>query len=217
MNLKEMISIHKIPHSMRTCVTLWLSIYAISYYKNNHKNPNHFNSKIISNIHALVGITLAVISIYFNDESEFSEMQVLAWCTGYFMADLLDCIVRKDTIFLLHAVVGFSLLGSCSMSPFYEVRAASRGYFVELSNFFYNHWKTTKTRGDFRNFLLCFFFCRIVYTPIFLKRLNVNGDVLGNKFAVIASIAFYAMNFIWFCKGTQMYFNYDETNKHKKN
>mmetsp|Transcript_25161 Transcript_25161/g.29124 ORF Transcript_25161/g.29124 Transcript_25161/m.29124 type:complete len:214 (+) Transcript_25161:121-762(+) len=213
MNLIEMIA--STSHSTVIGIILWMSIYIMSYNKNHLRDPNHFNSAIVSNIHSITGILIGSISLYFKDDSIFSEQTLLAWSKGYFIADLVDCVVRKDLMFTVHALIGSILIYACSVSPFYGMRAASRGIAVEFSNPFYNRWRDTKTKSDFRNFLISFFLARIVYTPLFLNGLNVNGDLARFKVALIASIAFYILNFLWFLKAISMYINYDETRKKK--
>ena len=193
-------------------VTIWVAIYALSYYKSGRNNPDHFNNHTVSHFHCFVGITLAFLDIYFNDDAIFSTTTLIAWDTGWFVVDLIDCFVRGDAMFFAHAIVGFFLLRTCSLSPFYELKAASKGYVVELNVPFMNRWKTTKTKADFRNFMAATFLFRIVYTPIFLNGINTdgNGAIVNNKFAILSSAAFYLMNVIWFYKGVIMYVNYDE-------
>ena len=187
-------------------IFFWLIVYLFTYFKDKKKNPNHFDDERVSNMHNFFGMSLAAMSLYFNDESLFKEINVLSWCTGYFVADIIDCIVRKDVMFFIHAVIGFALLHSCSTSPFYELRAGSRGYFVELSSPFYQKWKRTKSKADLRNFLTLFFLCRLVWSPIFLWKVNASQNV----FALAASAAFYILNFLWFGKGVSIFLNYKE-------
>jgi len=217
-----------LPLSMWICVAIWLTMYTISYLKNNATNQDHFNSPFISNIHTLIGLILAIRSIYtdqndIDDNPMTPEMTLISWSAGYFVADFIDCIVRKDTLFIVHAIVGISLICSVSISPFYELKAGSYGYVVELSTVWFNYWKKTKTKRDFRNFLLSFFLVRIVYTPIFLSWMNGDGrigdekgNIVGNRLALIGSLSFYLLNSIWFYKGCQMYLNYDENKVEKK-
>mmetsp|Transcript_1626 Transcript_1626/g.1822 ORF Transcript_1626/g.1822 Transcript_1626/m.1822 type:complete len:233 (+) Transcript_1626:101-799(+) len=217
-----------IPRSMWICVALWLTMYTISYLQNNATNKDHFNIPFISNIHTLIGLILAVRSICtdqndFDDNAITPEMTLISWSTGYFAADFIDCVVRKDKIFIGHAIVGMSLIRSVSISPFYELKAGSYGFVVEFSNIWFNYWKKTKTKRDFRNFLLSFFLVRIVYTPIFLRWMNGDGrigdekgNILGNRLTLIGSLSFYLLNSVWFYKGCQMYLNYDENKVEKK-
>jgi len=186
--------------------SFWIVVYYCSHIVD-RRNKDHFNTGYISNLHTLGGSILALASIYFDDEAIFPEHIVLCWTAGFFFADLIDCSVRRDTMFFVHAIVGLALLYSCWNSPFYAQRAGSRGFFVELSSPFYHAWKTSKTKTKFRLFCFSFFLCRIVYTPIFLNKMNVTQ----NSFAILASIAFYLMNLAWFAKGMQMLYNYKES------
>ena len=159
-------------------------------------------------------VILASASLYFDDESIFPERIVLSWAAGFFLADLIDCTMRRDTMFFAHAVIGLALLWSCWKSPFYDQRAGSRGYFVEISSPFYQAWMVDKTKAKFSVFCLVFFLCRIVYTPIFLSKMDMFHNISQHSFAFVASIAFYLLNFAWFAKGMQMLFNYKEKKPH---
>jgi hypothetical protein len=48
-------------------------------------------------VHVLGAIILSSASLYFDDESIYPERVVLSWAAGFFLADLIDCIVRKNT------------------------------------------------------------------------------------------------------------------------
>ena len=157
-----------------------------------------------------------------DDSMILNQMIVISWATGYFTADLVDCVVRLDPMFIIHAIVGFGLIWLCSIEPYYTAKAASKGYFVELSSFAFQKWRVTKTKNDFVKFLISFFLSRIVYTPIFLlKLLNINWKDMPTV-GIWACVSFYIMQCIWFGKGLQMYFNYKEEknivepNKEKK-
>uniref|UniRef100_A0A7S4T056 TLC domain-containing protein n=1 Tax=Ditylum brightwellii TaxID=49249 RepID=A0A7S4T056_9STRA len=201
---------------MILCTLIWLSLFTISHLKNAAKDPDHFDK--LSNTHCLIGMSLAIISIYINDETIFSEEVVISWCLGYFCADLVDCVIRKDVMFLVHALIGFSLL-YCCYCHFYDLRGGSWGYFVEASTPFLNYWKKSKTKRSFGVFLASFILIRLVYTPIFLKyKLDVNGGLSSNAFAIVASGAFYLLNVVWAFKATGLYLKYDEgKSKSKKN
>ena len=185
---------------------------------------SHFDNSFVSNLHIIGAVILVLIGLQENKyELESFETTVLCWATGYFILDCFDCIARKDVMFFAHAIVGFSLIKTCTQSPFYERKAASLGYGVELSTFFFNHWKTSKKKVHFGTFLVSFFVVRLLYTPFFVWKMNEvdnggfwDGHVMGNRFAFFASLAFYVMNCAWFVKGVQMYLRYDEKKQKKK-
>jgi hypothetical protein len=48
-------------------------------------------------VRVLGAIILSSASLYFDDESIYPERVVLIWAAGFVLADLIDCIVRKET------------------------------------------------------------------------------------------------------------------------
>lgn len=193
------------------CSSFWPIVYCHSFITKNQKDKNHFNCSRITHLHVYGGMIFAAMSLYINNEAIFPEAIVLTWSAGYFTADLLDCAVRRDGMFFAHAIIGFALLYCCSTEFFYNQRAGSGGYFVEISTPFLNRWKLTKKKADFRNFLIVFFLCRVVYTPIFLIKMQVTQ----NSFALFASAAFYVLNTMWFVKMFGILLNYKETPRKK--
>lgn len=185
--------------------------YLISYITRKG-NEDHFNCKKVSNFHSIVAILLSSLSIYWNDDSIFSEEIVLSWAAGYFFADLIDCVVRKDKMFLVHAIIGITLIRFCWSDGFYYKRAGSRGYFVELSTPFLNECNSSKTKKDFTTFIAVFFVCRIAYTPYFLYMIGATENI----YAFVASMLFYILNLVWFLKQSKMLLNYDEKRAKKE-
>ena len=185
--------------------SFWIVVYYWSHIVDK-TNKDHFNSRSVSNLHTFGGSILALASIYFDDEGIFPERILLCWSAGYFFTDLIDCSVRRDAMFVAHACVGSALIYSCWNIPFYAQRTGSRGFFIELSNPFYQAWKASKTKAKFKLFCVSFFLFRIVYTPLFLDKINVTQNLFG----IFASIAFYLMNVVWFAKGMQMLYKYKE-------
>lgn len=194
------------------CFCFWPVVYCHSYVTKNHTNKDHFNCPRIVLLHVYGGMIFAALSLYINDEAAFPEAIILSWSAGYFAADLLDCAVRRDGMFFAHAIIGVALLYCCFTEFFYNQRAGSLGYFVEISTPFLYRWKATKNKADFRNFLVVFFLCRLVYTPFFLSKMQVTQ----NSFALVASAAFYVLNGIWFVKMLFMLLNYKETPRGKE-
>jgi len=196
-----------------TSALFWAAVFV--YTKNYGKfkgTEEHFGSNTFwLDVHSIVGMVLGALSLTINDEEIFSESIVLSWAAGHFIVDLYDCIERRDVMFSGHAVVALSLTYICSTKDYYDLRAGSRGYFVEFSTLFFHQWRQSKSKANFFRFYLTFFVCRIVYTPFFLYQLL--PVLKENVFAQAASLAFYLLQCLWFAKGTQMLFNYKEDDK----
>jgi len=200
----------------------WCSVYLYTYNKYQGKKKDHFsNNAFWSNVHSIVGLLLATLSLLsfnlnWNTTSHYFEILLLSWVTGYFIIDVIDCIIQKSIMFLVHGIIGWMLLYATSSNPFFALRTASKGYYIELSNPFYLHWKTkNRTKTFFGVFCVVFFLCRIVYTPLFLYSIFADLDSQNNWFAILASLAFYIINWIWFVNGAIMFFQYKEDNAKK--
>jgi hypothetical protein len=47
---------------------------------------------------------LGLMSMYYNDDSVFNERIPILWSIGYFVVDLVDCGLRGDVTYSLHAL-----------------------------------------------------------------------------------------------------------------
>mmetsp|Transcript_3260 Transcript_3260/g.3799 ORF Transcript_3260/g.3799 Transcript_3260/m.3799 type:complete len:208 (-) Transcript_3260:71-694(-) len=183
---------------MCASIAFWFTVYIFS--KDFGSNP------IILSGHSVVAVILSAVSLYFHDESKFPEAFVICFGVGFFMVDTFDCILRMDLMFLLHGILGLSFLYFASTTRYYPMRAASMGYFVEISTPLYHRWKGKKTKETLGHFLLSFFLSRIVWLPIFVYIIFSATEY--NKWVVYAFTMFYILNCVWFGKGIQLYKNY---------
>jgi hypothetical protein len=58
----------------------------------------------IHNLHNGGAIALGLMSMYYNDDSVFNERIPILWSIGYFVVDLVDCGLRGDVTYSLHAL-----------------------------------------------------------------------------------------------------------------
>ena len=151
---------------------------------------------------------LSAISLYHDDDEQFSESIPILFSTSYFVVDLADCLVRLDGMFLVHAIAAIAL-GCCGYvsGPFRDVRLMSRGYMVELSNIQLHRWKKTKTRKDFAILVARFTATRIIYLPASILR-EVAG-IIGVRNVVFGILLFLqCLQVGWWVKMIDMLLSY---------
>mmetsp|Transcript_3306 Transcript_3306/g.9495 ORF Transcript_3306/g.9495 Transcript_3306/m.9495 type:complete len:242 (+) Transcript_3306:34-759(+) len=140
-------------------------------------------SSSVHQAHAIIVCALSAISLYRDDDEKFSESIPILFSTSYFVMDFVDCLIRIDGMFLVHAMTALAL-GCCAYvsGPFRVVRLMSRGYMVEMSNIQLHRWKRTKTRKDFAILVAVFTATRIIYLPAFILR--EVADIIGMRTVV---------------------------------
>lgn len=68
----------------------WMALWIYTFFT--IKEKGHFGqNSFCMCLHAIVGILLSSLSLFFDDESKFSEAIMLSWCGGFFVVDTLDC------------------------------------------------------------------------------------------------------------------------------
>jgi hypothetical protein len=71
----------------------------------------------LHNLHNGGAIALGLVSMYYNDDSVFNERIPILWSIGYFVVDLVDCGLRGDVAYSLHAAMCLFLGVSNYTSP----------------------------------------------------------------------------------------------------
>jgi len=176
--------------------TLWISSYVYSQYR----GFDYSQWFLIHNIHNGGAMLLGSISIYYNNDAIFNERVGIWFSIGYFLIDLLDCVVRRDGIYGLHAFLCLSLGFSNATSPLCRMmRSNSKSTFLELSNPFMHLAKTTRQPLHFAMFAAVFTAVRMVWLPILLYQLRVAGmDWTDVRWAAV--FVFYILNLYWYIK-----------------
>ncbi len=203
------------PFEFYAFLFLWSSLWIITKIRSPAGDKNHFgeNLFLITGNH-VVGMTFATLSLYFDDETKFRESILLSWYASYFVVDLLDCIYRGDVVFSIHAVLSLALSRINYLPKYYFLRTGSKGAFTELSSFFLSKWKKSKKKIDFQIFTVVFFFCRLVWVPVFMVGAAKVVDIDG--FVIYATVAFYLLQLLFFGKMVVILFNYKEGKKSKE-
>ena len=184
----------------------WALVYAYCFHKGGIES--FARSSSAHQGHALIVCCLSAISLYHDDDTKFSESIPILFSTSYFVMDFVDCLVRVDGMFLVHAMAAIAL-GCCGYisGPFRDVRLMSRGYMIELSNIQLHRWKKTKTRQDFAFLVALFTATRIMYLPISILR--EVADIIGVKNVVFGILlVLQCLQVGWWVKMIDMLLSY---------
>jgi TLC domain len=158
----------------------------------------------IHNLHNAGAIALGTISIYAGNHPSaitFHERIPILWSLGYFAVDLVDCTIRRDAAYFMHALVCFTLgLGNFHTPILRQLRMNSKATYCELSNPFMHLAKRTRNPLHFTLFAVVFTACRMVWIPVLYRQLLVDGGLASTHPIVLVLIAFYALNAYWWLK-----------------
>ena len=197
-----------IPSQFYVFLGFW-SVTWIATKVHDPDNKGHFSDNgALLTFSNITGMTMAAMSLYFNDEKVFMEANSLFWFATYFIVDLLDCLYRRDVTFTIHALITLGLCGVNCTPKFYNLRIASQGSFTELSSPLFWRWKKSKEKVDFQIFVFVFFMCRLVWVPIFVTRASKIVD-LGQA-AYYVTGAFYMLQLGFFSKSVKILMDYKE-------
>ena len=195
---------------MLSFVLAWLFLLALCYLREGKDCYKTFEFQF-SLIHLFGGLSLASIGLIVRDENILKESVILDFSFGYFVADLLVCLFKRDYVFIVHALVSMGLNYVCRQPAYYALRCGSQGFMTELSTLPYLFWQKSKKKSLFQVFVGVFFLCRIVWTPIFLR--NTFSKVETDTVALLCSGAFYILQMGFFSKMISILKNYKEKPK----
>jgi hypothetical protein len=93
--------------------------------------PDGFgNSSGISNLHSVPLCALACLSL----NRIIPESVPICWSVSFFVVDLLDCVVRREAMWFVHAVISLTLNLLTGRSARHRaLRSVSKGFFAEAS------------------------------------------------------------------------------------
>jgi hypothetical protein len=169
-------------------------------------------------VHHLVGMILATLSLYYDDESIFAERIGIMWSLSYFLVDLVDQVRLKSVSYSFHACCVLILGISNLYTPrFYRLRMNSKAMFLELSTPILYLSKNTRNPLHFLLFAVTFTLCRIVWIPFMMHQLLDDGMPRKDpRFLVL--VVFYGLNLFWYSKILRMlvFGPADEKKKKKK-
>lgn len=181
-------------------LTIWIGCFVYCYLPSEKERPTFVKWTAMLNLHNNTAITLALLSIFINDDAIFNERIPILWSLGYFGVDLIDCLVRLDWEYSLHAIFCVVLGVSNYISPVCRVlRMNSKAQLCELSSPFLYLAKSTRKPLHFAIFALVFTLCRILWVPLMLYQVKRYG-LEWTDYRVIFLALFYCLNVFWWFK-----------------
>mmetsp|Transcript_18378 Transcript_18378/g.39736 ORF Transcript_18378/g.39736 Transcript_18378/m.39736 type:complete len:172 (-) Transcript_18378:322-837(-) len=123
---------------LASCLAFWLFAYYRAVLSPSTGKPDNFDSPFISNLHSIPLCILGFLSL----QQVIPESVPLCWSASFFVIDLLDAIIRREYMWLVHAVLSLALtiLTGCT-ARHRALRSGSKGVFAEASTPFLNYWK----------------------------------------------------------------------------
>ena len=158
---------------------------------------------VLHNVYNVGATLLAVLSLYYQDDTIMNERVVVLFSLGYFAVDLVDCIVRSDVQFLLHAVFCLTLGMAFFQTPvcLTPLRITSKSVFCEASTPLLHYAKQTQRPAAFGLFALVFTLCRILWIPHLFYQCTVVGQLSILRHPVPTFLlAMYGLNLYWYSK-----------------
>jgi hypothetical protein len=208
----------------------WISVYIYFIQKARKENQPIKNNKFHKalfwhDLHAVTVVVLAALSLYnFYDgsgkEELLSEYTPIAFTSAYFVVDLVDCLIRRDVPFTVHASLSLVLAVRCGSNPVHFFnRSASRGMLTELSTFSLHRWQNSKSYFDFLTFCILFTLCRIVWIPYFIYTIYTTYEHMWDS-QQTGMMGIFILNLTWWFKMMHILFDFKHPVKgmlHKKN
>ena len=177
-------------------LAVWVSAYI--YCKVTHREFHRWWT--LHNFHNIGVILLGQISIFCDDDTIFRERIATLWSTGYFIVDLVDCLIRLDVPYSIHALCClFLCLGNFATPLCQELRMTSKAALLEISNPFMHLAKKTRKPWHFALFAAVYTICRVVWMPVMMKQLRDHGMAMTDPIMIVL-VAFYGLNLFWYFK-----------------
>jgi hypothetical protein len=80
-----------------------LVVWSTAFLYNKLNKQEFHRNYVLHNLHNFGAILLGLVSMYYNDDSVFNERIPILWSIGYFVVDMVDCALRGDATYSLHA------------------------------------------------------------------------------------------------------------------
>jgi TLC domain len=172
-----------------------------------HRDFGRWNA--IHNLHHIVAMTLATLSL---QQIIIREHIPILFSLSYFMVDALDCVLRRDMEYLLHASICLILGIANYIHPtFYTLRMNSKATYCELSTPLLHWSKRTRRPWHFLLFAIVFTMCRIVWIPIMYRQLLYHGNIPYYHPMMLLLAAFYLLNGLWWTKILKIIFSHGKS------
>mmetsp|Transcript_14837 Transcript_14837/g.19419 ORF Transcript_14837/g.19419 Transcript_14837/m.19419 type:complete len:232 (+) Transcript_14837:101-796(+) len=151
-------------------------------------------------IHNFGVIILGFTGLYFDDNSVLRERTTGLFTCGYFIVDLVENATNLDLPYTLHAIACLIVAPINFTDPiFLKLRMESKATMMELSSPFLHLSQYTRKPLHFVMFFLVFTGCRIIWLPVLMRQLYLNGLPLSDPKQMFI-VAFYGLNLFWYSK-----------------
>jgi hypothetical protein len=174
-----------------TFSTAWVSLYLRQVSSSGKAGFN--DSKSIHIFHSIATSILATTVLCLDADEALPTL----FSGSYFVVDLVDCLIRKDMIFLAHAIISLVLcIMGYAIPELRAIKLASRGLLCELSTPLLYRWQRTKTKMDFTYFCIVFTVVRPIWLGFVLREVLARASILHTAVIVFCS-GLYALQIIW--------------------
>jgi hypothetical protein len=186
--------------------TFWLGVYLYGRFL---LRRDFSKWHTVHNIHHVVAITLATLSLLSTTTTTNGFLRVrehipIAFSLCYFVVDALDCMIRRDMEYLIHATICLILgMANYTQPTFFILKMNSKATYCELSTPFLHYSKQTRRPLHFILFAIVFTLCRIVWIPILYRQLLTESDgiIITYRHPMMIVLAgFYVLNVVWWMK-----------------
>lgn len=154
----------------------------------------------ILTLHHVVALTLAFLSLYWDDDAVFHERIGIFWSMPYFMIDILDCLYEGHLTYTLHGAISLGL-GFCNYNIplLLSLRMNSKAIFMESSSILLYQVKQNRNPALFALFAITFTLCRIVWIPVLGHQLLSAGLDWFDPILLVLGV-FYGIQLHWWIK-----------------
>lgn len=199
-------------------LALWVSLLGYSWTCREGGFRNFGTWMAIHDFHAYTLLILSGFSLFYGNNAVFSEAIPTCFTMSYFLVDLVDCLVRKDGIFVIHALLALGICGGCYLSPLHHnvLRTVSQGAWVEVSTVALHRWYTTQSKRDYSIYFVLFTICRILWIPRLLYQVYRMTPLqsTANKFLRralwTAGVGLYLLQLAWYANMIKVLRQYDK-------
>ena len=141
------------------------------------------------------------LSLYYDDDSIFSERVVVLFSLSYFSVDILDCLQRDDLSYFIHGLLSLGLSLVNYTTPLCrQIRTNSRAAMCQLSSPLMHNAKVTHSHLMGLAFMIVFTRCRIIWIPYGIVLPMHRAGMPWTDLRMIAVLCFYGLNMFWYYK-----------------
>eukprot|EP00529_Nitzschia_sp_RCC80_P028789 CAMPEP_0113494512 /NCGR_PEP_ID=MMETSP0014_2-20120614/29143_1 /TAXON_ID=2857 /ORGANISM="Nitzschia sp." /LENGTH=328 /DNA_ID=CAMNT_0000388403 /DNA_START=205 /DNA_END=1191 /DNA_ORIENTATION=- /assembly_acc=CAM_ASM_000159 len=201
---------------------IYISFLMVGRNNNNIANNNNNDNKKTTNVefaraykvhtlHHVVALGIAALSLSSSSSSSSSERDEnieywgIMWSVGYFVVDIVDCVVANEghLTYTLHGAVCL-VLGLCNynLPLLYRLKMNSRAAFIETSSILLYQVKQYRHPVLFLIFAAVYTLCRIVWIPYGIMKplLEEEEGMRPTDLIFVLLVGFYLLQIWWWIK-----------------